>query len=108
MTERADFAGSSASSTPRRPLGPARRADHLRRRADLGPAPDEDTVAARRWGFRRFVLQTNGVYLTRPELLKHPIALGVKTYLSRSTPTGPPPTTRSPEAAANIPAPWRG
>lgn len=38
-------------------------------------------AAARRRGFRRFVLQTNGVYLTRPGLLENLIALGVKTYL---------------------------
>lgn len=38
-------------------------------------------AAARRRGFRRFVLQTNGVYLTRPGFLENLIALGVKTYL---------------------------
>jgi len=38
-------------------------------------------AAARAHGFRRFVLQTNGVYLTRPGLLDELIGLGVKTYL---------------------------
>jgi pyruvate-formate lyase-activating enzyme len=38
-------------------------------------------AAARARGFRRFVLQTNGVYLTRPGLLEELIGLGVKTYL---------------------------
>jgi MoaA/NifB/PqqE/SkfB family radical SAM enzyme len=38
-------------------------------------------AAARRRGFRRFVLQTNGVYLARPGLLEKLIGLGVKTYL---------------------------
>ncbi|MDD5305170.1 MAG: radical SAM protein [Elusimicrobia bacterium] len=38
-------------------------------------------AAARARGFRRFVLQTNGVYLTRPGLLDALIRLGVKTYL---------------------------
>lgn len=38
-------------------------------------------AAARARGFRRFVLQTNGVYLTRPGLLEKLIGLGVKTYL---------------------------
>ncbi|MEK7232780.1 MAG: radical SAM protein [Elusimicrobiota bacterium] len=37
-------------------------------------------ASARRRGFRRFVLQTNGVYLTRPGLLENLIALGVKSY----------------------------
>lgn len=38
-------------------------------------------AAARARGFRRFVLQTNGVYLARPGLLEELIGLGVKTYL---------------------------
>lgn len=38
-------------------------------------------AAARERGFRRFVLQTNGVYLARPGLLEELVALGVKTYL---------------------------
>ncbi len=38
-------------------------------------------AAARARGFRRFVLQTNGVYLARPGLLDQLIGLGVKTYL---------------------------
>lgn len=38
-------------------------------------------ASARRRGFRRFVLQTNGVYLTRPGLLDELIRLGVRTYL---------------------------
>ncbi|MCR4296564.1 MAG: radical SAM protein [Elusimicrobia bacterium] len=38
-------------------------------------------AAARARGFRRFVLQTNGVYLARPGLLDELIGLGVKTYL---------------------------
>lgn len=37
--------------------------------------------AARRRGFRRFVLQTNGVYLARPGLLETLVGLGVRTYL---------------------------
>lgn len=37
--------------------------------------------AARARGFRRFVLQTNGVYLARPGLLDELTALGVKSYL---------------------------
>ncbi|MBI2789996.1 MAG: radical SAM protein [Elusimicrobia bacterium] len=37
--------------------------------------------AARARGFRRFVLQTNGVYLARPGLLETLSGLGVKTYL---------------------------
>lgn len=45
------------------------------------PRLPEIIAAARRRGFRRFVLQTNGVYLTRPGLLENLIALGVKTYL---------------------------
>ncbi len=45
------------------------------------PRLPEIIAAARRRGFRRFVLQTNGVYLTRPGLLKTLISLGVKTYL---------------------------
>jgi len=38
-------------------------------------------AAARRRGFRRFVLQTNGVYLARPGLLETLVGLGVRTYL---------------------------
>lgn len=38
-------------------------------------------AAARERGFRRFVLQTNGVYLTRPGLLDELVRLGVRTYL---------------------------
>jgi len=38
-------------------------------------------AAARERGFRRFVLQTNGVYLARPRLLDELIGLGVRTFL---------------------------
>lgn len=38
-------------------------------------------AAARARGFRRFVLQTNGVHLARPGLLEELSRLGVKTYL---------------------------
>ncbi|MEK7383802.1 MAG: radical SAM protein, partial [Elusimicrobiota bacterium] len=38
-------------------------------------------AAARRRGFRRFVLQTNGVYLSRPGFLESLVRLGVRTYL---------------------------
>lgn len=38
-------------------------------------------AAARRRGFRRFVLQTNGVYLSRPGLLETLVGLGVRSYL---------------------------
>lgn len=38
-------------------------------------------AAARSRGFRRFVLQTNGVYLARPGLVSELAGLGVRTYL---------------------------
>ena len=38
-------------------------------------------AAARLRGFRRFILQTNGVFLNKPGLLETLIALGVKSYL---------------------------
>lgn len=38
-------------------------------------------ASARRRGFRRFVLQTNAVYLARPGLLERLTALGVRSFL---------------------------
>lgn len=47
----------------------------------LDPRLPVIVAAARERGFRRFVLQTNGVYLARPGLLERLISLGVRTYL---------------------------
>ncbi|MBI2387143.1 MAG: radical SAM protein [Elusimicrobia bacterium] len=79
--------GADAASIERELDALARRAGPRGELTISGGEPAADprlpriVAAARARGFRRFVLQTNGVYLDRPGLLEELVRLGVRTYL---------------------------